>query len=116
MQNAPLPIFLTRIGELELVNALQLRLFRGELRLPHARAAYAAFRADMRTGVFSVGALPEPVYAQATRLVQTWTARLGARTPDVIHVAAALVNGADTFITFDKRQKRLAKAAGVKTP
>jgi predicted nucleic acid-binding protein len=38
----------------------------------------------------------------------------GQRTIDLLHVAIALECGAKTFLSFDKRQRRLATAAGLK--
>jgi predicted nucleic acid-binding protein len=42
-------------------------------------------------------------------------ARLGLRTLDTLHVASTLELKADRFWTFDERQKKLARAAGLKT-
>ena len=36
-------------------------------------------------------------------------AKLGTRTLDLLHVAAALVLKPDVFSTFDKRQRKLAR-------
>lgn len=114
MQVLPLPVMLTAIGELEFVNALHLRLFRKEMRQTEVRAAHAAFRADLRAGVFAIRALPDEVFTHALRLAAKWTTRLGTRSLDIIHVAAAVVLHADTFHTFDDRQRALAKAAKLK--
>ena len=115
MQRAPLPVFLSPLGELELVNALHLRLFRKEVLPRELREAYAAFRADLRNGVLVMTPLRDAVYTQSKRLAVAWTAKVGTRTLDIIHVASALVMGADAFHTFDERQRRLAKAAGLRT-
>jgi len=40
---------------------------------------------------------------------------LGTRTLDTLHVACALELKAERFWTFDQRQAKLAKAAGLKT-
>jgi predicted nucleic acid-binding protein len=58
--------------------------------------------------------LPEAVYAEARLLVSRWTAKLGTRTLDILHVAAALSLRAEAFHTFDERQRKLAKAAGLR--
>lgn len=115
MERLPLPILLTSLGELELVNAFQLRLFRKEVRPVEARAAYAAFRADLRAGVIELRPLPKETFAEAGRLASRWTAKLGVRSLDILHVAAALVLHAEAFHTFDERQRTLAKAAGLRT-
>lgn len=110
---SPLPVIVTPLAELELVNAVQLRLFRKEVRPAEARAANAAFRADLQNGVFTMRALPEEVFARARPLASKWTARLGTRSLDILHVAAAITLRAATFHTFDDRQRKLAKAAGL---
>jgi predicted nucleic acid-binding protein len=106
-----LPVIITALGELEMVNALQLRLFRRELLGAQTRAAYAAFRDDVTAGIFAIKPMSQDVYAQARRLAERWTRTLGTRTLDMIHVASAMALGADAFHTFDERQRRLAKAA-----
>jgi predicted nucleic acid-binding protein len=113
IQRLPLPVLITPLGELELVNAVELRLFRKEVRPLDARAARAAFRADARSGVFAMQALSEEMFLYALQLASRWTARLGARSPDIIHVAAAIALRADVFHTFDDRQRKLATAAGL---
>ena len=110
MRRVPLPVIVTSFGELELANALQLRLFRRELPGAQIRAAYAAFRDDVNAGIFAIKPMTEDVYAQARRLAQRWTRTLGTRTLDIIHVASALALEAKSFHTFDERQRRLAKA------
>jgi predicted nucleic acid-binding protein len=42
-------------------------------------------------------------------------ARLGNRTLDTLHVASALELKAERFWTFDDRQAKLARAAGLRT-
>src|SRR5712692_437719 len=70
MQRLPLPVLITPFGELELMNAVQLRLFRKEVRSAEARAALAAFRADLRSRVFAVRSLPEGVFTSSTASVE----------------------------------------------
>jgi predicted nucleic acid-binding protein len=110
MQRVSLPVLVTWLGELELVNALQLRLFRKELRPTEARAAYSMFRGDLRQGIFAVRALPEDAFTRARQLASRWTGRLGTRSLDIIHVAAAQALRAARFHTFDERQRKLARA------
>jgi predicted nucleic acid-binding protein len=115
MKSAPLPIHITQLGELELANALALRVFRRELTQVEVAAALAAFRADREAGVFFVSPLPTAAFEKARQLAHRRTPRLGTRTIDVLHVASALVLGARTFLTFDGNQEKLARAEGLRT-
>jgi len=110
MRRMLLPLIVTPFGELELANALELRLFRRELPAAKTRAAYAAFRDDVTAGILAIKPMPSDVYAEARRLAQKWTKTFGTRTLDIIHVASAIALEAESFHTFDERQRRLAKA------
>jgi predicted nucleic acid-binding protein len=112
MERLSLPVLITPLGELELVNAVQLRLFRKEVRTMEARAANAAFRADLNGGVFAMRALPEEAFIRARQLASKWTVTLGTRSLDILHVAAAIALRVVTFHTSDDRQRKLAKAVG----
>jgi hypothetical protein len=57
--------------------------------------------------------MSEAMDTEAQRLSARWSAKLGTRSLDILQVAAALVLEADSFLTFDDRQKKLAKAAGL---
>ncbi len=114
MRRIELPVFLGSLGELELINALRLRLFRKELNPAEVRAALAMFRDDLRNGIVGVTPMPDEVFAQAERLASKHTAQLGTRTLDILHVACALALRAESFHTFDDRQKRLAAAVGMR--
>jgi hypothetical protein len=101
------------LNKLELVNAVQLRLFRKDLRPSEARAARAAFSADLHGGVFTMQTLSEEMFVNAMQLASRWTASIGTRGLDIIHVAAAVALRVDIFHTFDDRQRKLARAAGL---
>ena len=108
-----MPLLLSSLGELELMNALQLHLFRREVDKSELRTALASFRADVDSGILMIKPMSEAIYEEARRLSARWSAKLGTRSLDILQVAAAIVLGADTFHTFDDRQKKLAKAAGL---
>jgi predicted nucleic acid-binding protein len=112
MARLSLPVMVTSLGELELENAIQLRIFRNQIDAAERRPL-AAFRADVEAGVLALSPMSEAIYTEARRLASRFTSRLGNRTLDILHVAAAIVLGADSFHTFDDRQKKLAKAAGL---
>ena len=112
-EGAPLP--LTHLQEAEFRNAVRLKLFRREMPVAGARGALLNFDRDIGAGFFfqPVYALPN-VFRSALRLSADYTTLTGARTLDILHVAAALEIEARTFISFDERQRAVAKKAGLK--
>ncbi len=116
MKQAKLPILSTPFGELELINAILLRLFRRELLPPKVKAAHALVRKDIEDGVFLLKPLTATVFERAKQIARRRTPQLGTRTLDVLHVASALVWQADTFYTFDSSQGKLATAEGLTVP
>ena len=115
MSRVELPIVSTPFGELEIANAISLRLFRRELNATEAKAAYSLFQKDVEGGVIQIKPIPNTVFEGARQIARRRTPRLGTRTLDVLHVALALQFGAETFYTFDARQAKLAKAEGLAT-
>jgi predicted nucleic acid-binding protein len=111
MAEAELPLFLTSFGELELVNAIELRAYRKELKRSEVRQALTMFRRDIGAGVYFLKPLAATVFDRALKLAQKRTPRLGTRTLDILHVASAIDLRVKTFYTFDKRQKKLANSA-----
>ena len=113
MKEAKLPVLLTPLGELELTNAISLRLFWKELAAEEIKRAHALFARDVADGVFQRTPLSPAVFDTAKRIARKRTPRLGTRTLDVLHVASALVLHAEAFYTFDRNQAKLAKAEGL---
>jgi predicted nucleic acid-binding protein len=99
----------TTFGELEVVNAMGLRVFRKEISPAEAQASLKEFEKDCRERVFQVRALSDGVLARALELSRQTTAKLGTRTADILHVAAALELGADRLYSFDQHQRKLAQ-------
>ena len=116
MRRAVLPLLLTDVGKIEILNAVGLRLFRKELRPAQAKKVYGLFREDIEQGVVQIVPLPAAAYQQAEQIARKHTPLLGTRTLDVLHVAGALVLKADAFYTFDQKQARLATAVGLAIP
>jgi predicted nucleic acid-binding protein len=113
MVKLPTPLLLSSLGELELTNAIRLHVFRKEILETDHLAALASFRSDVESGIFAIKLMSELIYAEARRLSARWSGTLGTRSLDILQVASAIVLQADSFLTFDARQKRLAKAAGL---
>src|SRR5207249_10927752 len=104
----------TTFAELEFLNALQLRVFRKELLSASAKIIVKTFEEDLRNRLLQLVALPEESFERARQLSEQTTARLGTRTADLIHVAAALELQADALYSFDQQQIRLAQSFRLK--
>lgn len=97
-------LFLTSFSEAELANALELRVFRRELGRRQVNSAHAKFQEHVAAGVFLLVPVPATLYELCGRIARRRTARMGPRTLDVLHVAAALSLKAGAFYTFDDQQ------------
>ena len=105
---------ISTLCELEVANALELRVFRKEATAAQVRQSAKAFANDLRDGVYQLSPLSDQMLAGARQLSRQFTSRLGTRTADVLHVAAALELGADAIFSFDAKQRELAKAVKLK--
>lgn len=110
---AQLPLLMSSLTEIETVNALGLREFRKEISKTEANVSLRDFEEDLRRGAFLRSALPESAFSRARVLSLQSTARLGLRTADLLHVAAALELGATALFTFDLRQRKLCSELGL---
>ena len=111
----PLPLPLTHLQEAEIRNALRLKLFRREITSSALKGALSLLEEDIREGRFErpihdTGS----VYRRAEVLSNRYTVATGARMLDILHVAAALEIGSVRFVSFDQRQRAVAKKAGLK--
>ncbi|MBC8011017.1 MAG: PIN domain-containing protein [Burkholderiales bacterium] len=117
MKRAKEALPVTWLHQLELRNAMRLRVFRKEIGAAQKEASLNLFLADLASGVLA-GASPKAtdVEREAERLSASFSETLGTRSLDILHVAAALVLGAEEFWTFETRQAALAKACGLGVP
>lgn len=106
---------LTPLVELELMNALELRLFRKEATSAEIRRAESQLRDHIQTGVFALEPVPATIYERAKQISRKRTSSMGLRTLDILHVASALLLHAEQFWTFDQRQAKVARAEGLHT-
>ncbi len=119
---APLPI--TWLHRIELVNAFEHSVYLGRqpdhprVASEQAAIALATFREDLAAQeFFRPVRLPEAeLEKQAEALALRHTAKHGFRTYDLLHVAAALLLGCDTFWSFDARALKLARLEGLRAP
>jgi len=117
MRRQALPLPFTWLHRLEFRNALRLRVFRGEITAVQRDASLNMLLADLAGGVLAAAAPPlGDVMTEAERLSALHSETLGTRSLDILHVASAAVLGLSEFLTFDTRQARLAKEAGLIVP
>lgn len=109
------PVFLlTPLGEAEFVNAIEGLVFRKYWFRTDADAVMSQFTQQRSAGVYRPAPLVSEVWDKASEFSRLYTAAIGARTLDVLHVAAALLLRPDVFLTFDKRQGKLSRAVGLR--
>jgi predicted nucleic acid-binding protein len=106
--------FVTSLGELEIMNALGLRIFRKEVTQTQAQSSLNDFEKDLLAGIFQLRDLTESMFERARQLSRQRTAKLGTRTADLLHVAAAVELNADHLYSFDQHQRKLAQTLGLK--
>ena len=104
----------TPLHRVEVRNALRNATAAGDLTKTECATAFRQIDEDLRDGLL----VPAQVrwtetFRRADQLSEKHAATEGQRTIDLLHVALALECGAQTFLSFDKRQRKLAKAAGL---
>ena len=109
-------VVVTPLSELEFVTGLQTRLFRREISETAAVEIEKAFFADRTGGVYKVQLLSTGVFEEALQLARKYSSLYGARSLDLLHIASALHARCEVLCTFDGRQGKLAKAAGLRVP
>jgi predicted nucleic acid-binding protein len=107
-------LLITPLCEVEAVNAFSLRVFRREMLPINRDNAVRDLENDIRIGVLHLEPLPDSAFTRAKVLAQSLTSSIGIRAVDLLHVAAALELGAGALYTFDVKQHRTARAAGLK--
>jgi predicted nucleic acid-binding protein len=107
-------MWLTPFHRVEWAHAVAQNVFRRALSNQNATQLHSDFEADVRRGVWLEVAIPEATFETAIELARKHVPKLGCRTLDTLHVASALELGADEFWSFDSRQLKLARAAGLK--
>ncbi|MFC1495117.1 type II toxin-antitoxin system VapC family toxin [Thermodesulfobacteriota bacterium] len=106
---------LTSMHELEFINAVNLKRFRNEITKDIAEFIFSNFKNHEEDGVYFRPSINWPeVYQNTFDLSKEFTDKIGSRSLDIIHVAAALTLGADRFLTLDIRQEKLVSLTPMK--
>lgn len=99
---------------LEFQNALSLAVFQKRITEDQSSRAWQDAQIDLDNGrLISCTLNWQAAFRLARDFAKTETPETGARSLDVLHVAAALLIGATDFLTFDNRQRSLATRAGL---
>jgi predicted nucleic acid-binding protein len=111
------PLTLSIINDYEIASALRFSEFAGEIGKGKAEVYLDQYHADLLLGRVLIADLDlHRVFAKAKALSENYVLTLGARSFDMLHVAFAVTLGAETFLTFDRNQQKLAIAEGLKSP
>lgn len=108
-------IVFTALHELEMVTAMQLKLFRGEGKAEQAAAALGLVHEDLAAGKLVEAAVDwRTVLSEAARSAQAHAARVGCRSLDILHCTLAKAASSTVFVSSDTRQITLARAEGLR--
>ncbi|MGD0831101.1 MAG: type II toxin-antitoxin system VapC family toxin [Terracidiphilus sp.] len=113
LQAASEPLAVTQLCPIEVINALSLRIFRGEITIKQAQDSISDLEKNLRSGIFGLRPFPENTFTRARSLAQMLTPVIGARSADLLHVAAALELGCNSLYSFDRKQRLAAQSAGL---
>ncbi len=109
----PLPF--SHLHELEVKNALRLKVFRKEAPSRHVLKSIRAIDKDLGLQILKRPDLDwADVFRKADELSKRFLSRSGSRSLDLLHVASCLLLPSRDFLTFDDRQARVARKAGLR--
>ena len=98
------------LNELEYRNALRLLNFRKLITARQLTARLASFQKDLQSGLLRTQESDWPkVWGIAEAMSEKSTAKEGHRMADLLHVVVAQSFGAKRFLSFDDRQRNLAR-------
>jgi predicted nucleic acid-binding protein len=106
---------LTPLHLAEWAHAVAQHVFRGVIPLSQAERVTREFHSDRAASLWLEVAIPENAFTLCEELGRHYGTKFGMRTLDTLHVACALELKSDQFLTLDERQRKLAKAAGLKS-
>jgi predicted nucleic acid-binding protein len=97
----------------EWTHAIAQQVFRRQMTIAEADRLNRDLQDDCVTRIWQTISVPETALELCADLGRRYGPKLGVRTLDSLHVACALEFNTKQFWTFDERQRKLAKAAGL---
>jgi predicted nucleic acid-binding protein len=115
MQRHGEPLPFTPWHRLEVRNAIRLAVFHKLIDSPQSKTQLKQMDTDLQDETLLVHTPVDwvAVLREAEKQGATQAEAIGCRSGDLFHIAAAVELGSDLFLTFDERQKKTAKAAGL---
>lgn len=110
-QHDPLPS--SELQEMEFTNALNLKVFCGDISAADKDRQLLHFEQRRERGLYHFPDLDRPAIMTNFRRLSQLTRSTGSRSLDILHVTTALQLATDLFVTFDKRQTSLASQVGL---
>jgi hypothetical protein len=108
----PLPVI--PLGMLEMRNAFNLAVKWQRITPAERDALWQDVEADLASGfLVPTTVAAADLHAKARELSDRYSPTVGTRSLDLLHVAAAMLLQADTFFSFDERQRQAAKGEGM---
>ena len=104
---------ITPLHVAEWTHAIVQHVFRRQMTMAEADRLHRDFHDDCAARIWQTISVPETALEVCADLGRRYGPKLGVRTLDSLHVACALELNTKRFWTFDDRQKKLAKAAGL---
>lgn len=111
-QKEPLPVW--EFQQVEMINALHLKVFWKEISADDASRLLALFEQRIRRGQYYCPRIDRAELMLTFRSLAKWTPETGCRTMDILHVACAMQISPEVFVSFDERQLTLARKARLK--
>ncbi|MEX0330691.1 MAG: type II toxin-antitoxin system VapC family toxin [Puniceicoccaceae bacterium] len=109
------PLYLNSLHRTECVSAFRLKAFRGECGEEASTNAIADLEDDIASGMIQlVGIDWDAAWSLSRAMADAHAATTGCRTLDTLHVACARSLGIRELISSDKRQRKLARAIGMR--
>jgi predicted nucleic acid-binding protein len=115
MQRHSQPLPCTPWHRLEVRNALRLAVFHKLIESSQSKVQLKQMEVDLREETLLVHTPVDwvAVLREAEKLGAAHAEDLGCRSADLFHIAAAVELGVDLFLSFDERQMKMAKVAGL---